>query len=153
MASSKALASAASACSSSDSDRFFDGLFVDGLSFVCLFGCLRVVATKSTTLPMVPFETLSSVLFLINITFAPSLSTSSGVLRTDFFSVSTSFSSPSPQARKVCAAVVSLPSSCSLMACTLTLWVNSRVRLSASTCSAVAVKAGMIWGVNCWLRI
>ena len=90
---------------------------------------LIFTAAKPISSPMVPLETPSSVLFLINITLAPTFNTKSSWVRTVFFRVSTSLLSPVEVAVKRIISPSNAASSLSLMLLTLRLWVYKRVRL------------------------
>ena len=80
-------------------------------------------AAKPISSPMVPLETPSSLLFLINITLAPTFNTKSSWVRTVFLSVSTSLLSPVAVASNRMVSPSSAASSLSLILLTLRLWV------------------------------
>ena len=91
-------------------------------SFARLLSSILTAANPINS-PIVPLDTASSVLFLINITFAPILRMSSSCVRTVFFSVSTSLLSPIEVASKRIISPDSSASSLSLILLTLRLWV------------------------------
>ena len=82
-----------------------------------------LTAAKPINSPIVPLDTPSSVLFLINITLAPTFSTKSSWVRTVFLSVSTNLLSPVDVAVKRIISPSNAASSLSLMLLTLRLWV------------------------------
>ena len=95
-------------------------------SFLAAFWALLssiFTAAKPISSPIVPLDTPSSLLFLINITLAPTFKISSSWVRTVFLRVSTNFLSPTANDSKQSISLSSAASSLSLMLLTLRLWV------------------------------